>query len=98
MLLTYTNKSIHAYLQGEIYGGDNLSAMFRLPLLFGLAALVLQLPFAIRKDIRRRKEMKYGKRLRGGRTSHSEAVQRTCTRRRNRDQNQRDQTATPHPS
>jgi type IV secretory pathway TraG/TraD family ATPase VirD4 len=42
-----------------------LFPIFRLPLLFGFLSLVLQLPFSIRKDVRRRKEMKYGRRLRG---------------------------------
>jgi len=65
MIVTYTNKSINGYLQGQIYGGEGLSTMFRLPLLFGLGALVLLLPFSIRKDVKRRKEMKYGRRLRG---------------------------------
>ena len=39
--------------------------LFRVPLLFGLATLLLQLPFSIGHDITRRKQMKYGRRLRG---------------------------------
>jgi DNA helicase HerA-like ATPase len=34
-------------------------------LLFGLAAFVLQLPFSIRKDIARIKQLRYGRRLKG---------------------------------
>jgi len=61
----YANKPLHAYLKQYVFVGQELFPIFRLPLFFGLAALVLQLPFSISKDIRRRKEMKYGRRLRG---------------------------------
>ena len=61
----YLNKPLNAYFQNAVYAGDSLWTIFRLPLLFGLAGLVLQLPFAIPRDIKRRKEMKYGRRLRG---------------------------------
>ena len=36
-----------------------------MPLVFGFLSLLGQLPFSIRKDIRRRKELKYGRRLKG---------------------------------
>jgi type IV secretory pathway TraG/TraD family ATPase VirD4 len=61
----YGNVALHGYLKQYVFAGRELFPIFRLPLLFGLAALVLQLPFSIPKDIRRRKEMKYGRRLRG---------------------------------
>ena len=61
----YLNKPLNAYFQTAVYAGDSLWTIFRLPLPFGLAGLVLQLPFAIPRDIKRRKEMKYGRRLRG---------------------------------
>ena len=63
--IPYLNKPLHAYLQNAVYGGDSLWTIFRLPISFGLVALALQLPFSITKDIRRRKEMKYGRRLKG---------------------------------
>jgi hypothetical protein len=63
--IPYLNQPLHAYLQNTVYGGDSLWTIFRLPILFGLVALVLQLPASIPKDIRRRKEMKYGRRLKG---------------------------------
>jgi type IV secretory pathway TraG/TraD family ATPase VirD4 len=63
--IPYFNKPLNAYFQNTIYGGDSLWTIFRMPLSFGFAALVLQLPFSIAKDIRRRKEMKYGRRLKG---------------------------------
>jgi hypothetical protein len=61
----YLNQPLHAFLQNTVYGGDSLWTIFRLPILFGLVALMLQLPTSITKDIRRRKEMKYGRRLKG---------------------------------
>jgi hypothetical protein len=33
--------------------------------LFGLLSLLMQLPFSVRKDIKRRKQMSYGRRLKG---------------------------------
>jgi type IV secretory pathway TraG/TraD family ATPase VirD4 len=59
------NKGFHEYLRQYVFAGQEPGTLFRLPLLFGLLALAVQLPFSIPKDIRRRKEMKYGRRLRG---------------------------------
>ena len=42
-----------------------MRSIYAPPLLFGFLSLLAQLPFAIRKDIRRRKELKYGRRLKG---------------------------------
>ncbi|OJV40350.1 MAG: ArsR family transcriptional regulator [Acidobacteriales bacterium 59-55] len=64
-LTVYQNKPLHAYLKHAIYDDVGLFTRFSLPLSFGLAALVLQLPFSIPRDIRRRKELKYGRRLKG---------------------------------
>ncbi len=61
----YGNQALHEYLKHDIYAGREPFAIFRWQLLFGLIALAVQLPFSIPKDIRRRKEMKYGRRLRG---------------------------------
>ncbi|MBB5316660.1 type IV secretion system DNA-binding domain-containing protein [Tunturibacter empetritectus] len=61
----YLNKPLHDYFERSVYDGESLWAIFRLPVLFGIAALLLQLPFSIRKDIKRRKQMKYGRRLKG---------------------------------
>jgi hypothetical protein len=62
---SYPNKPLYSYFQAAIYGGQDLWDIFRAPLLFGLAGLALQLPFAIARDIARRKELRYGRRLRG---------------------------------
>jgi type IV secretory pathway TraG/TraD family ATPase VirD4 len=61
----YVNKLLHEYLKQYVFDGLELLTIFRLPLIFGLLAVAVQLLFSIPKDIRRRKEMKYGRRLRG---------------------------------
>src|SRR5579864_292149 len=47
----YQNGALHEYLTRWIYGGATLWDLFEIPVLFGGLALVLQLPFSIRKDI-----------------------------------------------
>jgi hypothetical protein len=60
---TFVDGPLHAYLRGAVFGGDQFRDIYKLPLLFGFLSLLAQLPFSIRKDIRRRKELKYGRRL-----------------------------------
>ena len=62
---SYIDAPLAAYLKGVIYRGDSLFDLYKRPLLFGLLSLVIQLPFAIAKDLRRRKELRYGRRLKG---------------------------------
>jgi type IV secretory pathway TraG/TraD family ATPase VirD4 len=62
---SYVDAPLAAYLKGVIYRGDSLFDLYKRPLLFGLLSLVIQLPFAIAKDLRRRKELRYGRRLKG---------------------------------
>ena len=62
---TISPNNVQRYLRQQVYDGQSLRAIFQLPLLFGGASFLLQLPFSIPKDIRRRKEMKYGRRLKG---------------------------------
>jgi hypothetical protein len=61
----YLNRPLHNYFQKFVYDDETALKIFRLPLLFGVASLFLQLPFSIRKDIKRYKEIKYGRRLKG---------------------------------
>jgi hypothetical protein len=61
----YPNSALSEYFRRSVYDNESLWAMFRLPFLFGFGVLILQLPYSIRKDIERRKEMKYGRRLKG---------------------------------
>jgi type IV secretory pathway TraG/TraD family ATPase VirD4 len=61
----YIDSRLNTYLQNTVYGGDRLRDIYEMPLWFGFLSLLVQLPFSIRKDIRRRKELKYGRRLKG---------------------------------
>jgi Type IV secretion-system coupling protein DNA-binding domain len=61
----YKDAPLHEYLKSTVYHGDEFWVIYELPLLFGLLSLVTQLPFSIRKDIKRRKQMRYGRRLKG---------------------------------
>jgi hypothetical protein len=63
--VAYRNRPLHDYLRRFVYDGDTFVEIFRLPLLSGLAAFLFQLPFAVRKDVLRLKEMKYGRLLKG---------------------------------
>jgi hypothetical protein len=62
---SYIDALLNSYLKNAVYGGDTLFDLYELPLLFGLASLVIQLPFSIATDVRRRKQLRYGRRLRG---------------------------------
>ncbi|MGA3035565.1 MAG: type IV secretion system DNA-binding domain-containing protein [Terracidiphilus sp.] len=61
----YQNKVIHAWIAHWIYADVSLYNLFKMQLLFGLAAFVLQLPFSIHKDIERIRMLRYGRRLKG---------------------------------
>ena len=62
---SYIDASLNSYLKSAVYDGDSLFDIYKLPVLFGLASLLIQLPFSVRKDVRRRKELRYGRRLKG---------------------------------
>ena len=62
---SYIDAPLSAYLRSAVYESDSLFDLYKLPLLFGLASLLIQLPFSIAKDVRRRKELRYGRRLKG---------------------------------
>src|SRR4029077_2216767 len=62
---SYVDTPLNAYLKSAVYGGDSLFDLYKLPLVFGLFSLVIQLPFSIAKDVRRRKALRYGRRLKG---------------------------------
>ncbi len=63
--VSYLNRPLHDYLRRFVYDGDSLVGIFRIPLSSGLAVFLLQLPFVVRKDIQRLKELKYGRLLKG---------------------------------
>jgi len=61
----YLDKPLHEYLKSSVFQGDQLRDIYQLPLVFGFLTLLAQLPLSIRKDIKRRKQMKYGRLLKG---------------------------------
>jgi hypothetical protein len=62
---SYIDAPLSAYLRTAVYGGDSLFDLYKLPLLFGLVSLLIQVPFSLAKDVRRRQELRYGRRLKG---------------------------------
>jgi hypothetical protein len=63
--VSYQNRPLHEYLRRFVYDGDTFLAIFYVPLWSGLGVLLLQLLFAVREDVQRLKEMKYGRLLKG---------------------------------
>jgi type IV secretory pathway TraG/TraD family ATPase VirD4 len=61
----YLDAPLHEYLKSAVFQGDRLRDIYKMPLVLGLLSLLLQLPFSIAKDIKRRKQMKYGRLLKG---------------------------------
>lgn len=61
----YQLAGVKHFLRHAIYEDRDLPSYFSGPLLFGLLALLAQLPFSIRKDVARRKQLRYGRRLKG---------------------------------
>ncbi len=61
----YNDASLSAYLKTAIYGGDSLFDIYKLPIFLGLVSLIIQLPFSIAKDVQRRRQLRYGRRLKG---------------------------------
>ena len=62
---SYVDADLSDYLEAFIYHGSGLAAMYKMPLLGGVGVFLLLLPFAVSKDVRRQKELKYGRRLKG---------------------------------
>ena len=61
----YLDAPLHEYLKSAVFQGNRLRDIYKFPFLFGFLSLLAQLPFAIAKDIKRRKQMKYGRLLKG---------------------------------
>lgn len=61
----YQNKALHTWIARWIYADVPPYRLFTMPFYFGLLALALQLPFSVRRDIQRRIELRYGRRLKG---------------------------------
>ena len=80
----YQNRGLSLFLRHWIYDDAELISYFRAPALFGLMALLIQLPFSLRKDIARRKQLRYGRTAEGADSGRSEGVHQTTRRGRNR--------------
>jgi type IV secretory pathway TraG/TraD family ATPase VirD4 len=62
---SYVDARLRDYLKDIVYGGASISALFRPSIVGGMVAFVILLPFAVRKDVERQKQLKYGRRLKG---------------------------------
>jgi hypothetical protein len=60
---TCNNAQLHAYLRYWIYANQDLRGLFTPALWSGLGLFVLQLFFTVPKDLERRRELRYGRRL-----------------------------------
>ncbi len=64
-VLSYQDARLHEYLKASVYNGREFSGLLKLPALCGAGAFLLLLPFAVTLDVKRQKELKYGRRLKG---------------------------------
>lgn len=60
-----TDESFHAYLKHVVFRDQGFAVEYSIPMLCGFGIFLAALPFSIQRDIKRRKEMKYGRKLRG---------------------------------
>ncbi len=61
----YQNVPLHSYFQSAVFEGHGFGDIYANELWYGILALCAMLPFSIFRDVKRRKEMKYGRRLKG---------------------------------
>jgi type IV secretory pathway TraG/TraD family ATPase VirD4 len=62
---SYVDARLNDYLKAVIYGGKDLSTILKTPMLCGAGVFLVLLPFAVTKDVKRQKSLKYGRRLKG---------------------------------
>jgi type IV secretory pathway TraG/TraD family ATPase VirD4 len=62
---SYVDARLSVYLKTVVYNGSDLSTMCKIPLLCAAGVFLILLPFAVNKDVKRQKELKYGRRLKG---------------------------------
>ena len=61
----YKDVNLARWLRGTFFQGKGVLQTFEVPLLEGFAVLLICLVFAVRADIKRFKQLKYGRRLKG---------------------------------
>ena len=62
---SFSDTSMYRWLRGAIFGGDTLVGAYAWPLGEGVLVLCLALGYAVPRDLRRLRELKYGRRLKG---------------------------------
>ncbi|HEY2472436.1 MAG TPA: type IV secretion system DNA-binding domain-containing protein [Terracidiphilus sp.] len=62
---SYVNRRLSAFLRDVIYSGKSPVLLLRAPLCGGLSAFLILLPFSVRMDVERQKQLRYGRRLKG---------------------------------
>ena len=73
---SYVDARLRVYLKLAVYKND-LSAIVKIPLLCGVGFFLVLLPFAVTKDVKRQKALKYGRRLKGPERLTPQAFNRT---------------------
>ncbi len=74
---SYVDSRLSAYLKAVVYGGSSVSDLYKPSLLAGVFTFVVLLPFAVTKDVKRQKQLKYGRRLKGPEMLTPRAFNRT---------------------
>jgi type IV secretory pathway TraG/TraD family ATPase VirD4 len=64
-LRSYTDARLSAYLRAFVYAGKSVTELYKPCLFVGAAIFVVALPFAVMQDVKRQKQLKYGRRLKG---------------------------------
>ncbi len=62
---SYSNKALHIWIAHWAYGDRPIWQLFMWQFAFGICVFLIQLPASIPKDIRRLKDLRYGRRLKG---------------------------------
>jgi type IV secretory pathway TraG/TraD family ATPase VirD4 len=62
---SYVDSGLRAYLRAIVFGGKSISNLYKPGILGGAIVFLILLPFAAMKDVRRQKQLKYGRRLKG---------------------------------
>jgi hypothetical protein len=64
-LRSFSDVRLNNYMKDVVYSGTSLPAFFRPPLIGGLVVFLILLPLAVLKDVKRQKQLRYGRRLKG---------------------------------
>lgn len=62
---SYVDARLSAYMRTFLFEGTGLLHRYKWPALGGVGIFLIMLPFAVMKDVKRQKQLKYGRRLKG---------------------------------